>query len=170
MRNGLDVVDNVDKLDEKIGGKFDEKFDYITLFHVLEHLKDPIQLLKKLETKLTDSGEIIIEVPNADDALITIYNNYWFMSFVFWSCHLFVFNAHTLLNLVEKAGFKVNYIKHVQRYGLCNHFWWQFFKKPGGHKKLWFLNWGFINRWYEKSLASLNATDTIIVSISRNDT
>jgi len=88
------------------------------------------------------------------------------MRFTYWSCHLFLFNEQTLLDFVEKAGFKVNYLKQVQRYGLTNHFWWQFFKKPGGHKKLWFFNWGWLNRWYEKSLASVNATDTIIVSIS----
>ena len=160
QQNCLEIFDDVDKVEEK--------FDFITLFHVLEHLKDPIELLKKIGTKLTDDGQIIIEVPNANDALITLYKNYWFMRFTYWSCHLFLFNKKTLFELVEKAGFKVNYLKQVQRYGICNHFWWQFFKKPGGHKKLWFLNWGFLNKWYEKSLASLNATDTLIISISKN--
>lgn len=161
FQNGLKVFKNIDEVEEK--------FDFITLFHVLEHIKDPIELLKKMGGKLNEGGQIIIEVPNSNDALITIYKNIWFMRFTYWSCHLYLFNEHTLLDLVEKAGFKVNYLKQVQRYGLVNHFWWQFFKKPGGHKKLWFLNWGFLNRWYEKSLASLNATDTLVVSISKSD-
>jgi len=160
VHNGLEVFQNVDEVDEK--------FDFITLFHVLEHLKDPIELLKELGTKLNEDGQIIIEVPNANDALITIYKNYWFMRFTYWSCHLFLFNEQTLPEVAEKARFKVNYLRKVQRYGPTNHFWWQFFKKPGGHKKLWFLNWGFLNKWYEKSLAGLNATDTIIMSISKN--
>jgi len=159
IENGLEVVQNIDEVDEK--------FDFITLFHVLEHLKDPVELLKSLGAKLEADGQIIIEVPNANDALITIYKNYWFMRFTYWGCHLFLFNKQTLLDLVEKAGFKINYLKQVQRYGPTNHFWWQFFKKPGGHKKLWFLNWRWLNRWYEKSLASLNATDTLVVSISK---
>lgn len=144
-----------------------EKFDFVTLFHVLEHIKDPIELLKSIGSKLEENGEIIIEVPNSNDALITLYKNYSFMNFTYWSCHLFLFNEATLSEIVKKAGYKINYLKHVQRYGFANHLWWQFMKEPGGHKKLWFLNWGFLNRWYEKSLASVKATDTIIVSISK---
>jgi len=143
------------------------EFDFITMFHVLEHIKNPIELLQKLGSKLAPKGQIIIEVPNADDALISIYKNYSFMNFTYWSCHLYLFNERTMLDLVEKAGFEVKYLKHVQRYGVTNHFWWQFFKKPGGHKKLWFLNFKLFDYLYEKSLASLKATDTIIVSISK---
>lgn len=147
--------------------EIEEEFDFITIFHVLEHIKDPVELLKQLGTKLTAQGEIIIEVPNSNDALITLYKNYDFMNFTYWSCHLFLFNEQTLSDVIEKAGFKINYLKRIQRYGFANHLWWQFMKKPGGHKKLWFLNWGFLNRLYENSLASLKATDTIIASISK---
>lgn len=144
-----------------------EQFDLITMFHVLEHIKDPIEILKQLSSKLGENGEIIIEVPNSNDALLTIYKNYWFMNFTYWGCHLYLFNEKTLTDIVEKAGFKINYLKHVQRYGFSNHLWWQFMKGPGGHKKLWFLNCRLLNHWYEKSLASLKATDTIIVSVSK---
>ena len=158
-QNGLEVFENLDEAKEK--------FDYITLFHVLEHLKDPVELLKTLGEKLTEDGQMIIEVPNSNDALITLYKNYWFMRFTYWSCHLYLFNEQTLLEVAKKAGYRVKYLKQVQRYGVANHFWWQFMKKPGGHKKLPFLNCKFLNKWYEKSLASLNATDTLIVSISK---
>lgn len=143
-----------------------EKFDYITLFHVLEHIKNPIALLKQLAGSLNKAGELIIEVPNSNDALLSIYKNSAFMNFTHWSCHLFLFNEQTIQEVVKQAGFKVNYIKHVQRYGFCNHLYWQLCKKPGGHKKLWFMNCKIMNKLYEKSLAQLKATDTILVSIS----
>ena len=158
-QNGLEVHQNVDKVEEK--------FDYITLFHVLEHLKDPIELLQTIGKKLTSEGQMIIEVPNANDALISLYKNPWFMRFTYWSCHLYLFDEQTLLEVAKKAGFKVNYLKKVQRYGLANHIWWQFAKKPGGHKKLWFLNCKILNKLYEKSIATLNATDTLIISVSK---
>lgn len=156
---GLKVLSNIDETQGC--------FDFITMFHVLEHIKDPIKKLQRLGEKLCEGGQIIIEVPNSNDALITLYKNYSFMNFTYWSCHLFLFNELTLLDLVEKAGFKVNYIKQVQRYGFANHLFWQIAKKPGGHKKLWFMNCRIMNKLYEKALASVNATDTIIVSISK---
>lgn len=155
---GLNVLPKIDDIEEK--------FDYITMFHVLEHVKEPVKTLKMLKTKLAKDGKIIIEVPNSNDALISLYNNFAFMNFTYWSCHLYLFNEENLVDLVKKAGFKVNYIKHVQRYGFTNHIWWQIFKKPNGHKKLKFLDWPWLNKFYEKSLAKMKATDTIIVSIS----
>ncbi len=156
---GLKVYENINQIEEK--------FDYITVFHVLEHIKNPIVLLEKLSEKLNEGGKIIIEVPNSNDALLTVYKNNAFMNFTYWSCHLFLFNAKNLMNLAQKAGFKINYIKHVQRYGFANHLGWQIFKKPGGHKKMWYLNIGFLNKFYEKSLARIEATDTILMNISK---
>src|SRR3989339_1181847 len=66
---------------------FDIKFDIITLFHVLEHIKDPIELLKKLKKYLNFGGKIIIEVPNDDDALISYYKSQAFKDFTYWSLH-----------------------------------------------------------------------------------
>ncbi|EOG4053627.1 class I SAM-dependent methyltransferase [Campylobacter jejuni] len=40
-------------------------YDVITAFHVIEHLQDPVNILKKLSSKLKDNGKIIVEVANA---------------------------------------------------------------------------------------------------------
>lgn len=165
VKQGLEVFTDIEEMSEKVS----ENFDFITMFHVLEHIKDPISFLKKLGTKLNDNGEIIIEVPNSDDALLTLYKNQAFINFTYWSCHLFFFNESSFLEAVKQAGFKVNYLKHVQRYPFVNHLWWQVFKKPGGHKKLWFLNFSFVNKLYENSLINMKATDTIVVSISKSE-
>jgi len=50
--------------------EIEEKFDVITLFHVLEHFDDPRAVLKQLKSMLAKGGIIVIEVPNADDALL----------------------------------------------------------------------------------------------------
>ena len=41
-----------------------KKFDSINLFDVLEHVTNPIQLLKNCHKLLRSNGIIIIEVPN----------------------------------------------------------------------------------------------------------
>jgi 2-polyprenyl-3-methyl-5-hydroxy-6-metoxy-1,4-benzoquinol methylase len=43
----------------------DEKFDTIILNHVLEHIENPVSLLKKIKTWMSPGGVLIIGVPNA---------------------------------------------------------------------------------------------------------
>ena len=46
--------------------KIRTKFDYILFSHVIEHLKNPIFVLKKLRTILKKNGTLLIETPNFD--------------------------------------------------------------------------------------------------------
>jgi len=45
--------------------EIDEKFDNVTLINILEHVRDPISLLKKSADFLNDNGVLIVHVPNA---------------------------------------------------------------------------------------------------------
>jgi len=56
--------------------KTGKKFDVITLFHVLEHIKNPVKTLADLRTYLKADGTLIVEIPNADDFLLQINKNY----------------------------------------------------------------------------------------------
>jgi 2-polyprenyl-3-methyl-5-hydroxy-6-metoxy-1,4-benzoquinol methylase len=143
-----------------------QKWDIITAFHVFEHLPDPRETLKALSSLLYGGGEIIVEVPSSDDVLLTLYNNESFQGFTYWSQHFFLFNAITLKKLVEQAGLRLNWVKHVQRYPLSNHLYWLVKGCPGGHKEWKFMNNKALNDQYEQQLASLGLTDTIIASIS----
>jgi len=142
-----------------------DTFDVITLFHVLEHLPDPRQVLAVLGKILRPSGQLLIEVPNADDALLTLYSSEPFSRFTYWSCHIFLFNAVTLAKVCAQAGFRVNCVKHIQRYPLSNHLHWLARGQPGGHQRWHFLDSAQLHDAYEKQLASLAATDTIMASI-----
>jgi len=141
------------------------KYNLITAFHVVEHLSDPITILQKLSELLTDEGELIIEVPSSDDALLTIYNCKPFQNFTYWSQHLFLFNSHTLSDLINQAGLKINWIKHIQRYPLSNHLYWLSEGRPGGHQNWAVLNSKKLNAEYESQLAAIGKTDTIIAGI-----
>ena len=41
-----------------------EKFDLIILSHSLEHLIDPVKDLKLLSSKLSETGKIIVQIPD----------------------------------------------------------------------------------------------------------
>ncbi len=127
-----------------------------------------MKILDKLKNLLEDNGRLIIEVPNANDALLTIYENEAFSNFTYWSCHLYLYTHHTLNLLAKQAGFEVEFIKHIQRYPLSNHLYWLSKNKPGGHEK-WgnFFDSKELNSAYENQLASLGATDTIIACLKK---
>ena len=156
---GLTVFSSVTELPEKV--------DYITMFHVLEHLKNPVEELKKLKEFLSDDGYILIEVPNSKDALLSLYKSKSFSDFVFWSCHLFVYNILTLKDIAQKAGFEVIKIDYVQRYTLMNHLHWLFKNKPAGHKVWKNYDYVFLNKFYFKFLKFFKITDTIIIELKK---
>ncbi len=61
------------------GGKlFNNEFDVITLFHVLEHLPDPQNLLNELiQCNLVKGGVVVIEVPNIKSLQAYIAGRKW---------------------------------------------------------------------------------------------
>jgi hypothetical protein len=137
------------------------------MFHVLGHAPDPKSILVELSEILANNGQIIVEVPNADDVLLTFYHREPFSNFTYWSCHLFLFTFKTLEMLFSKVNLKVNYIKQIQRYPLVNHLYWLANGKPGGHQKWHFLDSPELHAAYEKQLAAIGKCDTILASISR---
>jgi 2-polyprenyl-3-methyl-5-hydroxy-6-metoxy-1,4-benzoquinol methylase len=165
QNHDLTIFQNFSGISNYIPG---ERYDIITLFHVLEHIPDPKSILMKLSEFLADNGQIIIEVPNANDALLTLYNNNSFSHFTYWSCHLFLYTAKTLQMLFDQINLKVNYIKQIQRYPLSNHLYWLANGKPGGHQKWYFLDSPQLHAAYEKQLAAIGKCDTIVASISRS--
>jgi 2-polyprenyl-3-methyl-5-hydroxy-6-metoxy-1,4-benzoquinol methylase len=59
-----DKINIINELFENIDNN--ELYDVIIATHVLEHVDDPILLLKKLSNILNDNGKIIIIVPNSN--------------------------------------------------------------------------------------------------------
>lgn len=156
--NGLDVYG---ALGEMVEG---ECFDLIAAFHVIEHLEDPAGMLRLLATRLRTGGKIVIEVPSSADALLTLYENVPFSEFTYWSCHPYLFNASNLQLLAKRAGLKLEYVSHIQRYPLSNHLHWLARGLPGGHQAWSFMDSDELSRAYEARLASLGMTDTLIAS------
>ena len=142
-----------------------EKYDIITAFHVVEHLQNPKKILKDLALLLSENGEIIVEVPNSNDVLLTLYENEPFQNFTYWSKHLFLFNKTTITELIKQAGLKLNWVKHVQRYPLSNHLYWLAKGKPGGHFVWDLINNDKLDKEYENQLSDIGRTDTLILGV-----
>jgi SAM-dependent methyltransferase len=138
------------------------KFDVVSLFHVFEHLSSPLKYLKDIKDKLEEGGKIIIEVPHASDALLSLYDIDEFKKFTFWSEHLILHTRLSLEIYLKSAGFKNIIISGYQRYPLANHIYWLNKKKPGGQILYNFLSNESIDSAYQEVLNKIDKTDTLI--------
>lgn len=139
-----------------------EDFDVITLFHVFEHLIDPILTLQTAYNKLRVGGKIVIEVPHARDFLFSHLDLEDFKKFTFWSEHLVLHNRTSLTAFLQGANFKNIIVSGFQRYNLANHLHWMKEKKPGGHIRWSMLSSEGLDREYANMLERIDMTDTLI--------
>ena len=98
-------------------------FDVITAFHVMEHVSDPVGFARTIGEFLAPGGRVYVEVPNIDDALLSLYSVDAYADFWYRIPHLFNFSADTLARVMREAGFEGE-VTSLQRYSLLNHFHW----------------------------------------------
>jgi len=126
---GIATAAFVDDLDPAL------RFDLITAFHVLEHVRKPVAFLRRLAARLRRGGALVVEVPNVDDALLSVYRVPAFATFYWHPAHSYYFSCETLGRVATEAGLRVE-ICGVQRYGLANHLKWLSAGGPGGNGEL----------------------------------
>ena len=101
----------------------DNYFDIIFMFQVFEHIPNPIEFLSEYKKYLKPNGIIYIEVPNVNDALLSIYNIPSYQKFYFRLPHVYYYSELTLQKILEKAGFNGT-TKTIQEYTVFNHLHW----------------------------------------------
>ena len=98
-----------DSLPVFIGGleaiKAVQRFDLIILFHVLEHLSDPVEVIKRCADLLKPGGTLVVSVPNFDSWQARIAKEKWYHLDV--PRHLYHFSPQSLTSLLRGAGFEV---------------------------------------------------------------
>ena len=81
-----------------------ERFDMVSMMHVLEHLEDPLGTLREIRLDLlADNGFLLVEVPN-----FYAHDSYEL-------AHLSCFTEHTLAEILTQAGYK---ILHTRKHGV----------------------------------------------------
>ncbi|RYZ44328.1 MAG: class I SAM-dependent methyltransferase, partial [Sphingobacteriales bacterium] len=54
-----------------------KKYDVITLWHVLEHIAELEDTVNRFHQLLSDSGSLLIAVPNSDSYDAHVFGAYW---------------------------------------------------------------------------------------------
>lgn len=82
------------------------RYDRILLNQVLEHVLDPVGLLKHLQTFLTDSGTIIVSVPHLNAAQRRLWGKRWFN----WHApyHANHFSRKALQRSADASGLRIS--------------------------------------------------------------
>ncbi len=97
-RNNIKVISNDADSD---WDKNERKYDLIIMRHVLEHMMDPISVLKKIANSLTEEGLFYVAVPNAYKPK-SPFQESW-VRFP----HTFYFSPDTLTTILQKSGLEV---------------------------------------------------------------
>lgn len=87
----------------------DDFFDVVMFNHSLEHMYDPLEILRETYRILKPGGLLLVTVPNAASFEAWLFGRWW----VHWDVprHLYHFTTETMSRLVEKAGFRVTNIR-----------------------------------------------------------
>lgn len=86
------------------------KYDVITMWHVLEHVLNPIEELEKVKEILNEKGLLVVEVPNFNSIKFR-YSGYKWKGGNHPLYHRSFFTAKTLRNILLKSGLnKINKI------------------------------------------------------------
>jgi SAM-dependent methyltransferase len=88
----------------------DASFDIVTLFHVMEHVTNPRDVLKQVDRILRPGGSVILQVPNIDSWQFRIFGAKWYGLDI--PRHLIDYSSDAILRLLSEAGFVVNRVRH----------------------------------------------------------
>ena len=83
----------------------ERSYDAVTLWHVIEHVRNPLELLRKVNFLLKDTGVLFLSLPNHNSWQAKAFGKAWFH--LDPPRHLFGFGNMSLIRLLENCGFSV---------------------------------------------------------------
>jgi len=86
------------------------KADILTFWQVLEHVADPLIVLRRANQLLKPEGMLILSVPNFKSIQSSLCRGKWFHLDI--PRHRWHFDVETITALLKKSGFKVVYFSH----------------------------------------------------------
>lgn len=82
------------------------RFDSVCMFHVFEHVEEPVGLLDQVAEQLAERGLLVLEVPNIASAMARRRAEGW-GAVQPGNLHITQFTPQSLRSVVERAGFEV---------------------------------------------------------------
>jgi 2-polyprenyl-3-methyl-5-hydroxy-6-metoxy-1,4-benzoquinol methylase len=90
----------------------DRDFDLIVLLNMIEHVKEPLAVLRKAANMLKPEGRIFIKTPNFDALDARLFGKHW--GGLHTPRHFILFDRHGMLRACEQAGLRVVDCRYTQ--------------------------------------------------------
>lgn len=88
----------------------DRSFDLVTLFHVMEHITNPRDVLGEVARILRPDGAAILQVPNIDSWQFKLFGAKWYGLDI--PRHVIDYSKDSMLQLLNDSGFVPRRIRH----------------------------------------------------------
>ncbi len=84
-------------------------FDIVTMWHTLEHLTDPLEVVQRIGETMTDRGVLVIAVPDSGSLPARVFGRFW----LHWDVprHKYHFTSRSLKKLLTMRGFDVEWYR-----------------------------------------------------------
>jgi len=96
MNRGFKIYDDISAIEDNL-------IDFVLMIEVLEHLNDPVSILKQIKRVLKKNGGFLITTPNSKSLKARILRMNW-KEFKRQS-HIIFFNYQSLFHLLKLTGF-----------------------------------------------------------------
>ncbi len=106
-KNGLDVFEG----SLQRSNFADSSFDVVTLFHVIEHAQNPLDLLSTIRRVLKEGGLLVMLTPNIESLHSLMLGRDW--TWLHPPDHLFYFSRSSLDLALHKAGFESTSLRSI---------------------------------------------------------
>ncbi|MBU0961726.1 MAG: class I SAM-dependent methyltransferase [Proteobacteria bacterium] len=80
---------------------YEKPIDTISMFHVLEHLPDPLKVLRNLRTIAQTNTQLVVEVPILENGITNDINGFFSVQ------HMTHFSRRSLTNCLLRSGWKI---------------------------------------------------------------
>ncbi len=91
----------------------DKQFDFVLMLNLIEHVENPLEILKKIAGMLSPQGRVLIKTPNYDtfDARMFRHNNWGG-----YHCprHWVIFTKESFVDIAARAGLSVKQFTYTQ--------------------------------------------------------
>jgi 2-polyprenyl-3-methyl-5-hydroxy-6-metoxy-1,4-benzoquinol methylase len=104
-------------------------FDVVTLDQVIEHVTDPLAVLRGVHDVLKPGGTLVLSTPNADGWGARCFGDRW----IHWHApyHLQFFSRASLVRLAAQAGFRLVQQRTVTNSAWLDFQWGHLVTRPG---------------------------------------
>ena len=104
------IIGDVESID--LDTKYENYFDILIFADILEHLKEPSDVLKRFKKYLKDDGCLIISLPNISNwkiRLQMLFGNFEYNeSGILDNGHIRFFNEKNMKKMIDEAGYEIS--------------------------------------------------------------